>query len=789
MKYQKANSSSKIRVAGLLASSAICALPAVVQAQDTQDSVFVLEEIMVTAQKRTQSSQDIGLAVTAVSGEKLKELGISDSEELLNFVPGTGFFDITGGGVPVIIIRGVGLQNFRINDTPTTAMYVDEIYQTSVAEAVASFFDLERVEVLKGPQGGLYGRNAVGGAIQVISAKPDFDEFTGYGLLDYGSYGRVSTEAALSGPLSDTLAFRLSGRLISSGDTYFHSVPGNFDHGEEERWGVRGQLAYRPSDTLEFLLKVHGGGDQSETPLLRAIGVYERQGLGLGSALGIGNTADGAILNVGNVGRSLNNVCSSILQGSRSSSSCETINGQTEDELGLSSVHDSDSLLHPAIDNEWWGISLVAKVSLGDFELTSVTAYDDFDHKRIVSFDAVSTIQQDIDYDTRIEAFSQELRLAYDAGGSATWLMGANYATDQLVEDSSLMALTGLLPFALGGLTAAGQEYDQETTALAAYGRFEVALSDQLKLVSEARYTHEEKEFAGGVELTQIGVDLTFTDDEVTFNALTGKIGFEYKPHDDLLLYANVSRGFKSGGFFGGFATAQAQLAPFDKEKITAYELGFKSDNRDMNLRLNGSVFYYDRQDVQASGIDTSGVVNISRLTNIGDAKTYGAELEAVWQPHQNFSLQAAAAYVDAKITSSDKGTSDIFFSTTIATFEDARFPNQPKFSSNIIAVYENDISADLLGSFSVEYSYRSNHDLKIVVVPEESAVVTEDGFSLVNLRASISSHEAGWELSAYVTNLFDTEYRTTAIVGGPGGAYEIYGAPRIWGVRLGYSF
>lgn len=753
------------------------------------EAANVLDTVVVTSTKRTADVQDIGQTVAAISGEDIREQGLDDVEDVINLVPGTGFLDSAGGGIPIVIIRGVGLQNFRINDTPTTAIYVDEVYQTTVAQAVSTIFDVERVEVLKGPQGGLYGRNAVGGALQIISARPNFDEYEGRVSLNYEEYDRVDTEAVFSGPLSRTLAFRIGGRVIKSDDTYFHSTTGNFDHGEEDRWAARGMLEFRPASSFDMLLKLHGGADRSDLPLAHPVGIYQPLGLNLSALTGVANTADGAILNARAATTSESNVCSAIRNGGRDPAFCETLSGLTPDELGISSRYDSAGLSKPMLDNDWWGLSLEGNLEFGAFTLTSISAYEEFNHGRYIDQDAMPEIQQEIDYDTDIEAWSQEFRLAFDDGGSFAWIAGVNFAEDEQAEDSLLFAENGILTTQLGGLTRALQQYTQTTEAFAVYGRADWRFAPDFNLVLEARYTEEKKGFDGFTMLPQAGVLLASTDDSTTYDALSGKVGLEYSPTENALLYASLSRGFKSGGYFGGFATSNPQLEPFDQETITAYEAGFKTDWPQQALRLNGSVFYYDREDVQATGLDTSGVVNINRLTNVGDAEAYGAELETVWSPIRQFRVQGGLAWLSTEIVESDKTTSNIFRTSTAESFLGGRIANQPEVSANLIAKYQDYVSASLLGSLQAEYTYRGEQDHKIVTNPLERAIVEEDPYSLVNLRAEIGPADGKWSVSAYVTNLFDEEYRTNAGGTGPSGAVELYGAPQIWGVGLDYEF
>ncbi len=763
-------------------------------AQDTVNetetlSSFVFEEITVTATKRAKSQQDVGMTVNAVTGDQIRDLGINDIEGLIGTVPGTGFNNVAGGGIPVVVIRGVGLQNFRVNDTPTTAIYVDEVYQTSVAEAVGTIFDVERVEVLKGPQGGLYGRNAVGGAIQVISAKPNFDKHEGYMSLDYSRYDRVETEAVLSGPLSETLAYRIGGKVVSSGDTFYRSVTGNFDHGEEERWAARGQLEFRPSDSANLLFKFHGGGDTSELPLPHAVGMFRRLGLGLGAVTGVTDTADGAILNAQPQTASLTYICDAVLAGGRDPSSCETLNGLTPDEIGIESRYDSASATRPQLDNSWWGASAVASFYLGRYTLTSITAYNSFDHGRFVDMDTSAKVHQEVDYRTDIEAWSQELRLGFEGDNGLSWIAGVNYAEDEQVEDTTLFTETGILRMQIGGLTLAEQNFVQKTDAFSVYGRADKRFGEKLNLVLEARYTNEKKSFDGGVVLSQVGSVLSDIDDKESYSAFSGKLALEYFATDDAMLYASVSKGFKSGGFFGGFATSNAQLEPFENEEIYAYEAGFKTDWPDLRLRLNGSVFYYDRQGVQANALDPRGLVAVARLTNIGDVETYGAELETVWSPTAHFSVRAGLAYLKAEIVSSDLLTTNIYRTSNAESYIGARMPNQPEFSANMIGRYERDLSASLTGAVQVEFDYQSEQDQAVIVIPEEQGLLTEPSYSLVNLRASIGAAEGDWRVTAYVTNLFDTAYRESAGASGPAGVFEIYGAPRIWGLAIDFSF
>ncbi len=711
-------------------------------------SDFSIEEIVVTAQKRAQNTQDIGLAIAAVSGQSLRDQGIDQAADLAKIIPNVSMQNVGGGGVPVVIIRGVGLQNFRINDTPTTAFYVDEVYQTSVASAEFSMYDLERVEMLKGPQGGLYGRNTIAGAIQIISNTPEVDEsMNGYLKAGYGSYDKKEFEGGITVPLSDIAAARFSGRWVKSDDTFYDNVTTGEDHGEEDRWGGRSVIRIQPNDTMDFVWKLHAGEDTSDLPLLRAVGN--------------GCPAPGT-----------------------DPANCGTISGfgPTPDALGLrrgsSGLHDGASGGENFLDNSWWGTSLRTTFDIGEYTLTSISAYDEIDYRRMTDIDAISLEYQEIDYRSEIEAWSQEFRLAFE-GDNYSWVAGINYSEDELVEDT---VLKSQLLVGVYGADTAMQPYTQTAEAWAIYGHGEWQFADQWNLVGELRHTDEERSFEGG---TFGGTLAISADDKENFDAFSGKLALERMIGDNMMAYASYSRGFKTGGFFGGLATNEVQLSAYDSETNDAYEFGLKSDWLDGTLRVNGSVFYYDRQDVQASAKDASGLITVSRLTNIGDVETKGAEMDVTWLPTQGLTLNLGLGYTDAEIVDSDKIQSDIT-GTPGFSLEGKNVPNYSKWSANFIGKYEQPVGNNLLASVQFEYSYRSERDLSQIVNPAvEDVMFEESGYDLMNLRIGIGSDDDIWKVTAFVENLADEEYRTLGRGDGLFGVHELYGAPRTWGLNF----
>lgn len=759
-----------------------------VQAEDTD---FGIEEVVVTAQKRAQSAQDIGVAVAAISGDALREQGINRGDDLAKVIPNVSVQNIGGGGLPVVIVRGIGLQNFRVNDSPTTSFYVDEVYQTSIASVEFSMFDMERVEVLKGPQGGLYGRNTIGGAVQVISARPEVGEgHNGYVNLSYGEHNTREAEAAAAFPLSDSSAVRVAARWERSGDTDYESTTGNIEYGETDRWAARAQLRIAPSDELDLLFKVHGGADRSELPLPRSVGLYND--IGTGAAFGAPNVSLGllsGLLGAGSAG-----LCQSILDGNGSnSSSCATLSGQTPADYGQGNdnlFESSAGDLLPVLDSEWAGISAIATWQTGDYTLTSITAYDTINYHRLIDADATPVEFQNIDYRTGIDFWAQEFRLAYDSGNEVNWIVGVNYSEDKLDESTLLMGGDSVLPIFFGGATSSPQDYQQDTEAFAIYGHAEWQFAETLKFIGELRYTHEEKSFAGG-QLFGFADGSTApfvaTEDDTRFEALSGKLGLDWTPTENTLFYASISQGFKTGGFFGGFAVNVEELAPFDEETILAYEMGVKSDWLDNRLRANASLFYYDRQDVQQNAKSASGSnVSIARLTNIGDVETRGAEVDLTWLPLENLTLQLSLGYTDAEIADSDFVVSSVLPLIGNASLEGRNVPNYSKFSGNFLGRYEHPISETLLASAQLEYSYRSERDLSLITNSTlEDPLFKEPGYSLINLRLGLGDADDLWRITAFVENLADEEYRTESRSDGLYGMRELYGPSRTWGISF----
>lgn len=748
-----------------------------------------LERIVVTAEKTESTVQETGMVVNSFSADELLEGGINDIDGIVSLIPNVQLLDATGGGVPVVFVRGVGLADFRVNNSPAAAFYDDEIYKPSVAMMASSFFDLERVEVLKGPQGGLYGRNANAGAIQVISAKPTLYGEEGYLDIGLGQFGKTELEGAYNALLTDKLAMRVSGRRVASGDTYMRSVQpdgaGSFDykkHGAKDEWASRVQFYYEPSDRFDATLKLFAGADKSDIALLKPIGIWE------GSDTMVPGLADGALTN---------QVCAPLLAGRRDDTQCATITGQTPEQMGLLDAFDTASSTINKLDNEWQGLTLSMNYKLNNgVVLSSISHLESFDHVRPSDWDAVGGSYQDIYYQTDISAFSQEFRVAYDTN-NWRFFGGVNIAKEELEEDSTIIGNIGIIPVGFGH-TEVHQKYKQDVDAYAVFGRVDYAVTDKFDLVTELRFTKEEKSFAGQTYLrnpagsndpTQEMLLVDATQPKANFEDVSGKITLNYKANSNLLTYMSVSRGFKSGGFPGGLVLSNDGAEKYDSETITGYETGFKSDLMDQRLRFNAAVFYYDYSNLQGSArVPAVGGVTLDRFQNIGDAEVYGFDAELTYLLSDNWLVQAMLGHSEGKITKSLATQLSPLTGEEFA-LEGKELSYKPDFSANLLIRHDFELQSGYGGYAQLVYDWRSAQNFTYIGNLAEQAVFTEGAYGLVNFQVGISKINSDWQFSAFVRNLTDTRYRTNARADDLGGAYEIYGAPRIWGVKANYKF
>ncbi len=722
-------------------------LPALMPAGQALAQEGAIEEIVVTAQKREQSLQEVPIAISAFTGEDIDSLGTRNLEELTEYIPGAELFDDRGAGQPTWVIRGVGLADFNANNTPTAAIYHDEVYLTSNVLGGLGLFDVERVEVLKGPQGGLYGRNTSGGAVLMYSNKASAEDGTnGYITGRYGRWDRYGIEGAIGVPLGDSAAFRLSAMTDQAGGWQDSlATPGDDEHGDRDFTAVRGQITWAPSDQFDLWLKVEGGEDKTETTL------------GYSRALFDPATGD---------------FCAAALAGRHDENNCVALSNLTNGFIltpgdpgalpGEQTESGTKVLSAPinALDNSWIGTTLQMNLHFDFATLTSITGYLNYEDNQVYDFDSQPLVLFEENTDSELTLWSQEFRLTSNGDGPLSWLLGAMYAEDEVNDDRLGDLSQNLLVFP----TVGRRGFDQEASSWAVYGQGSYQFADQWQASASIRYTDEDRDFndvfsediAGGFFYYQ-GVDLSTSLDD----HWSGHVGLEWLPTDDAMLYGTITRGFKSGGFFGGFAFTPEELAPYEEETVTSYELGFKTTWLEQTLQLNGAVFYYDYQDVQGFTQEFSQVSGtvITKLGNLGDAEHTGAELEALWVPAavDGLTVQLALAWLDAEISDSD--TIGLDQAGMPYPIEGQRRGFAPEWSVFTQASYDWMLGS-LAASAQLNYSWRSDlADEDSLLSPIDVAAFSHESYGVLNARLAVGAPDATWTVALVGRNLTDEEY------------------------------
>ena len=725
-------------------------------------SSATLEEVIVTAQKRAQNLNDVSISVTAATAQDISDMRIETALDIAKLAPNVDIKSTLAGLNPAITVRGVGLNDFNVNNNPSVGVYVDEVFLTSPAMLSFMMFDVERVEVLKGPQGTLYGRNTNGGAINIVSVKPT-SETEGYIRLGAGNYDSREIEAAMGGSLSDTVSGRLSVRLDDRDGQHTWNQ-GNHTFGDVDSTAVRGQLAYDNGGDFTANLSI-SIGDQTGTTIP-------------GTAFG---TLDA------NFG-----TCTSSQIMAQQCTDYDGFKRTSSDPY----QHDTDAAtvaLSKTLDVESSAVVLTANWDLGDMALTSVTGATELDRVWAeVSVDHTPSITPygTIEKDEEISQVSQELRLS---GGddSFSWMLGAFYSSDE-VETDNYIELTEVSAIndpdlGLGGLDLAWG-YLQETESMAVYGNTELALGDKLTLVAGLRYSDETREFKNAgtylafddalldADATFFGEDFdgvltpfTSQDDEISENRVSGKLGLDYRANDDVLIYGSVSTGFKSGGYFGDFTFDSSELAPFGIEEVTAIEAGFKATMAGGSLQLNGAIFNYDYEGIQTVIATDAGTFP---LTNADEATINGAELDLNWAPTESLDMRLAVGLLDHELEDARLGSS---------------MPNAADVQATGLVRYRFMASETLQVELQTDFKYTDEAYREAYNDP----MLKTDSYTLWNGRVAISNPSESWVLSLWGNNLTDEIYYPQGFdLQALNGTYmKFLGAQRTVGVNLHYSF
>jgi iron complex outermembrane recepter protein len=713
--------------------------PDTAEAPQADDSAASgLAEIVVTAQKRSENLQDVPIAITAVSGEQLENLRINSARDLPSVVPGLMYNQ--AGGTTQTYLRGIGTSITQVNADPSVATYIDGVYISLATVTSVKLSDIESVEVLKGPQGTLYGRNATGGAVSINTRTPTRD-LRGEVSAGIGNFDRREFGASISGGLTDSLFVGIYGNYEERAPhSKLENPPGVAEpdvRDTDYQWTLRGKLVFDPGTRLRMV----ASGDYSKYASFQDLAWKQLQADGEG----YGNATIGprAIRNLGRYSVSLN----------------------------------------APVDNNWQtkGISLRTELDLGSVKLVELSAYRDSRSFTNADGDATeaAVAATVVSLKQRSKQTTHELQLQSNAPGPFQWIVGAFYYLDKGRLD----------PFNIQA-----PPFDQKiragavTKSISGFTQLTYNVTDELAVTLGGRYTNEKKRYTGGT-LVQVPSPLpprVFAPRETTFNEFTPKATINYDT-GDTMIYASFTEGFKSG-VFNLNGTTDLAIGPVNPERLNAYEIGTKSELFGRRVRFNTALFYYDYQDLQVQTIDAAG---ISSLQNAAKARSYGLDLDGAWEVTPTFELRGNVEFLDAEYVSfpafqgkiprgtARGGNIDRPGGVNLAGFTTSR---APKVSGNLGFSWRNEFAS------GAELNWTGNvfHTGKFAFNPD--ATVRHEAYTTASLSAEFTPADRRWSVSAWVKNLTNEYYFVYKQINNQG-SYGIPAAPRTFGVSASVRF
>lgn len=736
-----------------------------------QAAAPVLEQITVTAKKRSQDSRQVDISIAVIPAERIAALNLRSLPDAAALVESVEIFeDYPGAGIPTWIIRGVGLQDFNSNNTPTAGVYLDGGYQVATVMGGAALFDVEQIEILKGPQGGLYGRNTSGGAVLLNTRRADAGQRETWLNLGYGSWQQTAVQGGFNLPLAETAALRVAARSENSSDGWQESIGTGATHGGKDRRDLRTWLLLEPTDALTLQWKIQGGHDASSIPLGRSIGLYARSSPPvLCAAMLAGRRDDTNCINFGGVNRLRRN------------------RGEVPELISAQANDGSEVFSDPFNEQRNDYVSSVFDVvlALPGTELHAITSFDNFGYGVALDLDGSRGEYGHRLSHSDIRVLSQELQLLSATDAPFQWLVGAAVSTEDFAENREFnLRDNTLVPLYRGMLT-----YDQNTSATAMYADLSYQLDGQWNISTNLRYTDEEKEYRNGnfwIPLASpVYLARNLKADYQLDSNFSGDVSLNWRPENTLFAYAKVSRGFKSGGFYGGFPFSAIEVAPYVEETITALELGFKKTLPEYAMQLNGAVFHYDYKDVQGFIQAINPVTNtpIDRLMNQGDAEHDGAELQVQWQPTLRLGIDVGLAWLDAQFVSTGKTTTNLLKQQVPIV---GRRPYAPRWSGNVLINLLQDIQAGMHLDWTLAFDYRTDF-AGAQSVPAEVALNQLPGYGVFNGGVELSKAGTAWRSRLWFRNMLDKTYRTRVKSDGLSSYIEMFGEPRSIGIDIEY--
>jgi iron complex outermembrane receptor protein len=770
---------------------------------------LVLEEILVTANRRVESLQEVPMSVSAFGSDFFKDTGVTNLAGLEQYTPSLKITPGTDSRSTSIRIRGIGSVGTNVGIDPSVGMFIDGVYQGRAGMSVGDLVDIERIEVLRGPQGTLYGKNTAAGAISIITKAPSY-EFESEVELTYNTDERAEVHGMVNIPLGDSPhAVRLTGFGVD-GDHLFDNTATGKGTNDASKWGVksRGLFDTSASGFGEFLLTADYTKENTDCC---ALAVSDYDGL---------STLNAPITN---------NPSAALSERLGDNAAGERI-------LKYVAFEDTEGFAPPKPDpfgdDYWFDGDVYNKVEVGgialewnqdldsDDTLTFINAWRHYESDSAYDgdFTAYNAVQGTTDID--LDQYSSEFRIT-SPGGETFDYQGGLYAyysevdsIGEFFQSQSLVENIGLdILFPEGSLNIDTNTY--KTTSYAAFGQLTWNINDQLSTTLGLRYTYEKKEREGTqitegvnpkfddgsgspVDLPPIAGPNLVYDENRSDDDISPTINVRYFFTPELMTYASISRGFKSGGF-NQRREAQGLTGEFDEETATNYELGWKISTEDRRLQFNGTFYFVNYDDFQAQAFDGSSI----RVTNAGSMESYGTELELVYIPLANLTLGNALGYNKAEYKDFDNGQCTVdqtFYEYYIVDGAQGGAPglninglcvqdlagkaldNAPEWTVSSYAQYDMDLTEDLVGVIRLEHSYIDDFYLD----QDLDEKLKNDEVNLVNLRFTLTNNDNSWEAAVWGRNMLDEDYYVFGIDIPVLGGYAGVTAPgAIYGVTL----
>ena len=760
--------------------------PAAATRSPESDAVSGPDEIIVTAQKRNESINSVPASITAATGDQLLSRGITEVRDLDKLVAGFTYTE-SQNGTPIYTLRGVGFSDTSIGGRPTVSIYNDEAPVPFSIETRGAQLDLERVEVLKGPQGTLFGQNATGGAINYIAAKPT-DEFAAGITLGAGRFETVKAGGFVSGPITDTLKARVAFDQTYQGD-WQRSYTTIATLGAGRFLTGRVLLDWQPESRLSLKLNINGFHDTRDQQAPQLINVNPSVPRAVGLVPGLATYPHAP-----------ENARAADWYAPQDFSRDNTfiqVNGRIDFDLT------------PTV------------------KLTSLTSYSSYQQNQVFS-NTGTNLPTYVRSRGNVDTIFQELRVSGSIAGRGNFIVGGNYERDTVFQGNDITQRGGTIQYSFVGLglpvfTNFFESTDQKSESKSVFGNLDYKLTDTLRIQGGARYTESRTDFTGcsydsgdGVASTVFigfynflrsrvpppggplpalppaarGACLTsgpnispqLAQNILREHNVSWRGGIDWKPTSDTMLYFNVSRGFKQGNFPDLGATQVEQYSAATQEKLTAYELGFKTHALTPGLQINGAIFHYDYRDKQVFGYFVDRVFGpINRLVNIPKSEINGAELEVSWRIVDGLMFNGNLSYIDSKILDNYTNFNAL---AVQQNFGGLPFPNTPKWSGAGSLDYRFPMSESMYGFVGGDVTYQGATNSQL----GEQPLTYVRAHTLLDLRAGVESPDGKLRFTVYGRNVTN-EYYWTAAYRITDTTVRYTGQPVTYGASLAFKF